>query len=180
MSIIKANKWQTATGSTVGTVLQTKYVHKTNTWSATCSGATMYDVTGLAVTITPYFATSLILITATLYVGANQNSYNLRYTIKRNSVTPILGDAEGGRAQSTGYVNPYDNDTTTGAYQVANVGGVHMDAPATTSALTYQVQVAGYSGSTIYLNRSHNWQNNPALGYDSQPVSSLIIQEIAQ
>lgn len=162
-----------------GVVLQTVYTHKTSTWSAVCSGNTLYDVTGLAATITPTSANSLILVQTTIYVGANQNAYNLRYQLRRNGSNIIVGDAEGGRVVSTGYVNPYDDDATTGGYQVANVGGVHMDAPASTSALTYQVAVAGYSGSTIYLNRSHNWQNSPAGGYDSVPVSSIILMEIA-
>lgn len=162
-----------------GAVLQTVYTHKTSTFSVACSGNTLYDVTGLAATITPTSTTSLILVQTTIYMGGNQNAYNFRYQLKRNGTAVIVGDAEGGRPVSTGYMNVYDSIAQDGAYQVTNVGGVHMDTPASTSALTYQVAIAGYNGSTVYLNRSATWQNSFANGYDSVPVSSIILMEIA-
>lgn len=178
MSTLRTNRFQTLSGQTMGTVLQTKYVQKTNTWSVTVSNDTTYDVTGLSLSLTPFFSTSIILITTTLYVGTN-NMYNLKYRIARNGTYPIQGDAEGGRPRATGYLNVYDADSDS-TYGVANVGGVHVDTPATTSALTYSVQLGSYASQIIYLNRSATWQNAPASGYDNVPVSSLIIQEIAQ
>lgn len=178
MSVIKANKWQNTSGVTLGTVLQTKYAQKTSTWSVTVSNDTTYDVPGLSVTMTPYFANSIILVTTTLYVGSN-NMYNLKYRLSRNGTYPIQGDAEGGHPRSTGYLNVYDADTDS-TYGVANVGGIHVDTPSTISVLTYTVQLGSYGGQTIYLNRSNAWQNQPASGYDNVPVSSIIVQEIAQ
>jgi hypothetical protein len=178
MSVIKANRWQTTSGTTLGTVLQTKYAMKTNTWSVTPGNDTTYDVTGLSVTITPFFATSIIIITTTLYVGST-NMYNLKYRLARNGTYPIQGDAEGGRPRSTGYINQY---TSAGyaEYGVGNVGGIHVDTPATVGALTYSVQLGSYGAQTIFLNRSATFQNNPASGYDNVPVSTIIVQEIQQ
>jgi len=178
MSTLRTNKFQTLSGQTMGTVIQTKYIQKTNTWSQTVSNDTTYDVPGLSLSITPFFSTSIILITTTLYVGSN-NMYNLKYRIARNGTYPIQGDAEGGRPRSTGLLNTYDADTDS-TYNTANIGGVHVDTPATTGALTYSVQLGMYGANTIYLNRSQGFQNAPASGYDNVPVSSLIVQEIAQ
>jgi hypothetical protein len=105
--------------------------------------------------------------------------YNLKYRLSRNGTYPIQGDAEGGRPRATGYLNVYDADTDS-TYGVANVGGVHVDTPATTSPLVYSVQLGSYASQIIYLNRSSAWQNQPASGYDNVPVSSIIVQEIAQ
>jgi hypothetical protein len=178
MSIIRTNKLQTVAGSTMQTVLQTKYAQKTNTWSSAVVNDVSYDVTGLSVTITPFFSTSIILITTTLWVGTD-NMYNLKYRLSRNGTYPIQGDAEGGRPQATGTLNMYDADTDSG-YNLGNIGGTHIDTPATTNPLTYTVQLGSYNGHTIYLNRSVNFQNQPASGYDTVPVSSIIVQEIAQ
>ena len=170
--------WQNTAGVNRQTVLQMKYAMKSSTWSATVSNDTTYDVTGLSVIIPPYFTSSLILITTTLYVASN-NMYNLKYRLARNGAYPIQGDAEGGRPRSTGYINQY----TAGGYAeygVGNVGGTHIDTPTSTSAITYSVQLGSYGSQTIYLNRSATFQNQPASGYDNVPVSSIIVQEIAQ
>jgi hypothetical protein len=55
-----------------------------------------------------------------------------------------------------------------------------MDSPATTSPVTYQVQMAAYNGQTVYLNRSALWQNGGTSGgYDATPVSTITAMEIA-
>lgn len=178
MSTLRTNRFQTLSGQTMGIVLQTRYIQKTNTWSQTGNNDVTFDVPGLSLSITPFFSTSIILITTTLYVGSN-NMYNLKYRIARNGTYPIQGDAEGGRPRSTGLLNTYDADTDS-TYNVANIGGVHVDTPNSTSALIYSVQLGMYGTNPIYLNRSQQWQNLPASGYDNVPVSSLIVQEIAQ
>jgi hypothetical protein len=64
-------------------------------------------------------------------------------------------------------------------YTMFMSGGIHHDSPATTSAITYQVQVGGYTGSPIvYLNRSETFQNL-ANDYDTVPVSTITLMEIA-
>jgi hypothetical protein len=177
-SYVQFDVWQSTAGVNRQSVLQTKYALKTSTWSSSVSNDTTYDVPGLSVTITPYFSTSLILITTTLYAGS-QNMYNIKYRLARNGTYPIQGDAESGRPRSTGYINQY---TSAGyaEYGVGNVGGTHIDTPGSTSAITYSVQLGSYGSQAIYLNRSYTYQNNAASGYDPVPVSSIIVQEIAQ
>jgi hypothetical protein len=167
-----------------GSVLQVVHQTKTSTFTGTSvvdNGGYFIDVTGLSATITPTSSSSKILIMSTLYIGTTtassgyQHTYRLKRTIGGTTTFPILGDAEGGRPQATGRINMYGTNT----YFMGLQGGTHQDSPATTSAITYQVQLGGYSSSPIvYLNRSETFQNS-AGNYDNVPVSTLTLMEIA-
>jgi hypothetical protein len=167
-----------------GSILQVVHTQKTNSFSGTSTqtGSGFYiDVTGLSATITPTSTNSKILILTNMYIGKTTVSvgYQQHFRIKRNGTAIILGDGEGGRPTSTGRINMYSSDTTSGQYQMTMFSGVHYDSPASTSALTYQIALGGYSGSPIvYLNRSETWQIN-ANDYDSTPVSTLTLMEVS-
>ena len=167
-----------------GKVMQVVHTAKTSTFVGTSvsdSGGYFIDVTGLSASITPLLATSKILIMTTLFVGVTtvsagyQQAYRLKRTIGASTTFPIVGDAEGGRPRATGRINMYGTNT----YFMSMQGGVHHDSPATTSAITYQVQIGGYAGSPIvYLNRSETFQVL-AGDYDAVPVSTITLMEIA-
>jgi hypothetical protein len=167
-----------------GGVLQVVQTQKTDTFVGTSvpdNGGYFIDVTGLSASITPVSASSKILIFATLYMGVTtasggyQQSYRLKRTIGGVTTYPILGDAEGGRPRATGRINMYNSNQ----YFMGLHGGTHQDTPSTTSAITYHVQIGGYSASPImYLNRSETFQVS-AGEYDTVPVSTLTLMEIA-
>jgi len=167
-----------------GSILQVIHTTKTNTFTGTSvvdNGGYFIDVTGLSATITPKSSTSKILIITNMYVGTTtvasgyQHSYRLKRTIGATVTFPILGDAEGGRPQTTGRINMYSTTT----YSMQMLSGTHQDSPATTSAITYQVQLGGYSGSpVVYLNRAETFQNSAA-NYDTVPVSTITLMEVA-
>ena len=140
------------------------------------------DVTGLSASITPTSTTSKILILTNMYIGkttAGSGGYQQHFRIKRNGTAVILGAGEGGRPTSTGRINMYDAASSWGQYQMTMFSGVHYDSPASTSALTYQIALGGYSGSPIvYVNRSETWQVG-ANEYDSTPVSTLTLMEVS-
>ena len=163
-----------------GHIIQVEHVQKSSTWSyATGSGADNYgSITGLAPTITPIHSDSKILIYVNLFIGVS--SYQTKYRILKNgnSLTSILGDAEGGRPQSVGTVINYDNDSTTQKYSLVMMTGIHQDVSGSTNQLTYQIQAASYNGQTVYLNRSHTWQNDASSGYDAVPSSTVTLMEI--
>jgi hypothetical protein len=170
-----------------GSILQVVHVTKTNTFAGTSvldNGGYFVDVTGMSATITPTSSTSTILILTNLYIGVTntaggyQQNFRLKRTISATVTFPILGDAEGGRPRTTGRVNNYLN-TTAAQYQMSMLSGTHQDSPATTSAITYQVQIGGYSGGTaVYLNRAETFQVS-ANDYDNVPVSTITLMEIA-
>jgi hypothetical protein len=179
MSTIQTNRFQTLAGDTMNAVIQVRQVIKTNSWSAATVGNNFYDVTGLAVTITPRFSNSLIVLMSTIYLGSG-NGYNMKWQYTRNGSAFLLGDAEGGRPRATGMINQYTNASDGPTYQIGQAGGVHWDLPNSTSPLTYQIQAAAYNGLTVYVNRTQTWQNLAGSGYESVPVSSLVVMEIAQ
>lgn len=168
-----------------GAILQVVHTQLTTAFSGTSTqtGTGFYiDVTGLSATITPTSTTSKILILTNMYIGkttSGTGGYQQHFRIKRNGTAVILGAGEGGRPTSTGRINMYDAGATWGQYQMTMFSGVHYDSPSSTSALTYQIALGGYTASPIvYVNRSETWQvlSND---YDSTPVSTLTLMEVA-
>jgi hypothetical protein len=188
MSILKTNAITTVAGKPIlnstGSILQVVHTEKTTSFTGTSvqTGAGFYiDVTGLSASITPTSSSNKILILTNMYIGKTtaSSSYQQHFRIKRNGTAIILGAGEGGRPTSTGRINMYSSDTTSSQYQMVSFNGVHYDSPASTSALTYQIALGGYSSSPIvYLNRSETWQNL-ANDYDSTPVSTLTLMEVS-
>jgi hypothetical protein len=169
-----------------GKILQVVHTAKTSTFSGTSvvdNGGWYIDVTGLSATITPALSTSKILILTTLWIGVTmaasgyQQSFRLKRVIGATTTYPVIGASEGGRPRGTGRINMYGTNT----YFMGMSGGVHHDSPATTSAITYYVQIGGYSGSSIvYLNRSETFQDSgDGVNYDTVPVSTITLMEIA-
>ena len=171
-----------------GSVLQVVHTAKTNTFvgTSTQTGVGYFiDVTGLSATITPLSSTSKILVIANMYFGSTttssgyQQSYRLKKSVGGVDSFPILGDAEGGRPRATGRVNNYSTDTASSQYRMVMFNGTHQDTAGSTSSITYQAQLGGYSGSpVVYVNRSENFQIL-ANDYDAVPVSTLTLMEIA-
>ncbi len=174
------------TDKTPGTVLQVVHGTLSTTFVGTSvldNGGYFIDVSNLTATITPKFLSSKILVTLSLYMGLTstasgyQQSYRLKKLVNGVSSFPVLGDAVGGRPRSTGRINMYGTDNAT--HKMGFMGGTHQDSPNTLSAVTYQVQVGGYSSSTImYVNRSEAFQYQ-ANDYDTVPVSTITLMEIA-
>lgn len=197
MSTLRVNNITARTGSgdiqvvggrliSPGSVIQTVVAELKNTFSGTSvsTGSGYYiDVTGLSATITPVETTSKILIMTNMYVGHTTTSsgYQTHFRIKRTiagvAAYPIIGNQEGTRPRTTGRINMYAE----GTYSMAQFSGVHQDAPATTSAITYQIQLGTYSSApVVYVNRSETFQDGGVDAYDSVPVSTLTLMEIAQ
>ena len=172
--------WQSTAGINRQTVIQVVQTTKTNSFSATSvtSGNGYFvDVTGMAATITPNYSTSKILVMMSMYVGATTASsgYQQMVRIRRNGSYPIIGDLEGSRPRVSARINMYSLNT----YSMQMLTGNWLDSPASTSALTYQVEMGGYSSSPIiYVNRAETYQN--AVEYDGVPVSTITLMEIAQ
>lgn len=179
-SIIRADKWQNTLGTTYNSVLQVVSTTKTDTFtSASIAQGSAVDVTGLAATITPTSSTSKILVHIVAH-GAFQyvsNGYfRLSILCKRNATVIAVGDAAGSRTQVS------SNNGMGGYYSGQAINCVmHLDSPATTSALTYQVQVVNATYETAsgvaYINRDHY---DPNASQAPRSVSSITLMEIAQ
>ncbi len=134
-----------------GGVLQVVQTVKSDTFST--SGTSFVEITGLTVSITPTSASSKILVSVTLLGGEISDTFPAMRLL-RNGTAVVLGTSIPPGQQATfGYVN-------TGAdardqYLLTTAAYEYLDSPATTSAVTYSIQVRpmGSVSRTFYLNR---------------------------
>ena len=155
-----------------GSVLQVISVTKSDTFSVAGGGSgSFFDITGLAVTITPTSSTSKILIMVCLSCGSSNAAEHLAARVVRGTSNVVgVGDAIGSRNQAmfAHGINHTDNSTRI-------MSSNYLDSPATTSATTYKVQ--GYNNSaTFYLNRTLAWSDS---NHYSTGASTITVMEIA-
>ena len=140
-------------------------------------GGYFLDVTGYSATITPSSTSSRILVMVHAYIGQTMvaSGYQSSLRIKQGTRYPFLGTSEGSRPVTSARVNNYTGNT----YAMMNISGSWIDSPSSTSALTYQVQIGGYgSAPIVYLNRQETFQVG-ANNYDTIPLSTITLMEIA-
>ena len=116
-------------------------VHTFNTTSTS-----KVDMTGMTVSITPKFNTSKILISSHLTYGGN--NFNFYCDLLRGS-TRLFIPTSGNNACTMSLCG-----ITNTTFQMQNASFQFIDEPATTSAVTYKLQVAVQSGGEFYLNRT--------------------------
>jgi hypothetical protein len=156
-----------------GSIIQIVSVTKVDTFSST--GTTYTDVTGLAASITPLFATSKLMISIAGH-GAASGIAGLRVT-----------DASGGIIAP--YGTPYQSNYYSSHVQIAYNAGdgnqftafgcqfIESSAVGTTASVTRKTQIRGEaSGTVVAINRGTSPSNS---GYDS-PTTTITIMEIAQ
>jgi hypothetical protein len=161
---LKADATWAVPGGGGGKILQVVQATKTDTASVT--GQSFTSV--FSGSITPSSASSKVLVIVMLSVGgASANGAYIR--LMRNSSTTILGDAAGSRVQCT--TMNYTNVAT----GFMGVPIAYLDSPATTSAVTYDVEFASLSTGIVYLNRSSTDSNTSAF---SRGASTLIMMEV--
>lgn len=159
--------------SAAGHVIQVKQTVVGGVFSSSI-GNGFVEMTDFRTAITPSSTSSKILATATLHVGTSY--FQIRGRLLRDT-TPIgLGDARGNRTVCT-----YQNivyPATNANYMINTTGFEFLDSPATTSSITYSIDIGGYDTSdAVYLNRAH--QDNNFATYNGQPMSTLTVMEIA-
>lgn len=152
-----------------GAVLQVLSVTKTNPYSQNSN--TFTDIPSYSVIITPKFATSKILVMSQTNVAV-ANGYNVHLRMMRDSTPINVGDASGGRPQSSwqGFYNTTEElDTVTLQY---------LDSPNTTLPITYKVQIK--SGVECRVNYTIADRDNGSGTYDARVASTITVMEIAQ
>lgn len=155
-----------------GSVLQVVQTAKTDTFSVAASGTTTWaDVTGLSVSITPTSTSSKILVIAT-FIGATTPSSGGGARLVRDSTAICVATSTSNRTAGT------VQDTYSARGDSYNAFAANfLDSPATTSAVTYKVQVAAPSGNTTYINRG--FTDTDSNGY-TRGTSQITVMEIAQ
>jgi hypothetical protein len=152
-----------------GSVIQVVTATMTSTFSS--SGTTPAAVTGLAVTITPRFSTSKVVVFGQLYGNGTSGSTQLFAYLYRNGsiVNTGVTAASGQLANCIGRYYIAD----------ANISGTipysWTDNPATTSAITYQIYVGAEAAAAVYVNRT---QNDAAANNGARCPSVITAMEI--
>jgi len=165
VEVYDGSSWAAVSG---GKILQVVSTTKTDTFSTASTSFT--DITGLSVSITPTSATSKILVFArvSLSCGAG-NSCSLR--MMRDSTASGVGAAAGSRLQATSRVSVVGTD-----YGI-DATGLTLDSPASTSALSYHVEIA-VQGSTWLVNRSDTDTDSAGAVY-SRTASTITVMEVS-
>lgn len=179
LRVWNGSAWKTLSYSdaTNGTVLQVVSTTKTDTLSASLSGAATTDITGLTATITPTSTSSnvLVLVQTNGAISSNNWVFN-EFRLMRGTTAIGIGESAGNRLRVTSgaHVNVNgDNDFITTTM-------IFLDSPSTTSATTYGVQI--FNGATatrtVYVNRTAADPNTAGDG-GIRPVSTITVMEVA-
>jgi hypothetical protein len=162
-----------AANAPLGSVIQVVQAIKTDTFTA--SSSTFVNITGMSATITPSSTTSKILVAISVAQTSNNQNFSTAFRITRNGSAIGVGNAAGSRLQSN------FQGTTVGSGDHLNTYAYsYLDSPASTSALTYQLQFAmegGIQGAVnIISNGDSDQANDPKR---ARPSSTVILMEIA-
>lgn len=150
-----------------GSVLQVVSTTKTDTFTTTSTSFT--DVTGLSASITPRSTSSKIYALYDVNIG---NTFGTNAAVIRfvRDATPVfVGDADGSRTQGSG-----EGYLDSGV--ITNVGGSVLDSPATTSAVTYKIQLRATASGTVAVNRS---ASDPNTASGLRAASTITVMEVA-
>lgn len=175
MSILKANAVQTTAGKPIlnstGSILQVVSTTKTDVFTTTST--TMVDVTGLNATITPLSNGNKILVCYSVQMGNTGQNYLLAGDITRNGTQLSIGDAVGSRGRYM--FGTQDSGPTHGATYC--FAGTYLDAPSSTSALTYQVRVRSESPQTLWVNRGNELDGDTVI--TQRLISMITLMEVS-
>ena len=166
----------TSTTTSAGGIIQVKHT----IFSSTYSRATSSYNFGAIVTsdsITPTRSDSKILIQCVMYMASGNSSGRFGYRVMRvpvggsaTHITPTqYGDGAGNRQQVAAY-----HRQSSGSDMPALVFN-GIDAPSTTSAVTYSIYSSGESSDTVYVNRTYD-NTDSASHY--RPISTITLMEV--
>lgn len=144
-----------------GKILQVKQTAKTDSFSS--SSTTFVDITGLSVSITPSNSSNKILVFGDLATGPGSGQYMLLQLVRGS--TEIYKGTE-----SKTYIASkvsYNNNSAS----LQDVSLVFLDSPATTSSVTYKIQMRMSGATPGAINRR-------VAADDTSLASSITVMEV--
>jgi len=155
-----------------GGIIQVKSATKTDTFTK-ASNSSFQDVPGLSVSITPTRSDSKILIMYDMGWGSNSGHCSCR--LMRDSTPIKIGDASGNKTRVTGQMHHAGSNDQ---YDIEQVSGTFLDSPATTSAVTYKMQV-GTPHSSSYTLFVNYHQEESDLNWVGRSASTITVMEVS-
>lgn len=172
-NVISSGKLVTSAQPT-GAVLQVVSTDYTSLFSTTSS--TPVDITGFSATITPTSSSSKILVMVSVFFGGAYDIYP--YVLLKRNGTSISTGTTGTGNQKNVFLGGYFTAISSMVYGGHQMSKNYLDSPSSTSALTYQMQLAHpyQISSTAYINRQEAQMDTTFTQY---PTSSITLMEIA-
>ena len=153
-----------------GGILQVVSTTKTDTFSS--SSTSFADVTGLSVNITPSSTSSKILVMASLSYGLD-NASNLSVRLSGGNSGNYVADTAGSRISAA--FGMYGDTSNSSLVGVPSGNIMYLDSPATTSTITYKVQVKTNQGQ-VFVNRATSDVDSDTRTHGA---SSITVMEVA-
>ena len=157
-----------------GGIIQVKQTLKTDSFHTTSQSYT--DITGMTVSITPKFNTSKILLQCNIQFGGALNLYAPVRLLRGSTHIGQSTVYSGGQTNATFSLNLGDGSGTANHYKVFSTVYQILDSPATTSAVTYKLQVSSWVGRDFYLNRS---QQDSGAAWTHGASSTMTAMEVS-
>ena len=149
-------------------------VVKTDTFSTT--SATLVDVPDLSATITPTSTDSRVLVICQFSMAAGADPSQGVFVLSGGNSSAYVGDVAGSRARGAVYVRVSGVDNANAYWSQVPASIVFLDAPNTTSAVTYKLQARRLAAGTVFLGRSGEDSNATLWG---RTAGSLTAIEVA-
>jgi len=140
-----------------GGIIQVVSATKTDT--ASFSSTSFQSISGLSVTITPSSNSNKILICSHINFGENDARYQIFFKLTGGNCSNYVGDSGTG-VQCASCIRM---DAANTSYMQGSLPLLFLDEPATTSATTYQVQVAVAQSQTVKINAPYTSHSDAGL-----------------
>ena len=157
-----------------GGIIQVKQTLKTDSFHTTSQSYT--DITGMTISITPKFNTSKILLQCNLQFGGGLNLYAPVRLLRGSTHIGQSTVYSGGQTNATFSLNLGDGSGTANHYKVFSTVYQILDSPATTSEVTYKLQVSSWVGRNFYINRS---EQDSGAAWTHGASSSMTAMEVS-
>ena len=157
-----------------GGIIQVKQTLKTDSFHTTSQSYT--DITGMTVSITPKFNTSKILLQCNIQFGGALNLYAPVRLLRGSTHIGQSTVYSGSQTNATFSLNLGDGSGTANHYKIFSTVYQILDSPATTSAVTYKLQVSSWAGRNFYINRS---EQDSGAAWTHGASSSMTAMEVS-
>jgi hypothetical protein len=155
-----------------GSILQVVSTTKTDAQSAAVATGATLAVTNFTASITPSSTASKIIVNVDIS-GSSETGPGWSTVVKRNGTAISVGGASSSRTRVT-----FGGAHSTEGRELLNASAMILDAPATTSEVSYTVEILSQDSvtRTLYVNRSRD-DDDAARGPRS--ASRITLMEVA-
>jgi len=155
-----------------GMILQVVSAIKTDTFSSSLASGETATITGLSASITPSSTSSKVLVLVDVS-GTSLQGDGTSFILERGGSPVSIGDSASPRTSVT-----FGGQSPAGSRGQFSAAANVLDTPATTSSVTYTVDVHNQynSATTVYVNRS---VDDPAGANGTRAASRITLMEVA-